>query len=65
MIKKNALQWLILTVGQLVPTALIILGGGLISWGAGMIYPPVGVITAGGLAVLAGVLLIKGGGGDG
>ena len=36
---------------------LVILAGGMaIAWGAGLIYPPAGIITAGVLAVAAGVL---------
>ena len=36
---------------------VVILAGGMaIAWGAGLIYPPAGIITAGVLAVAAGVL---------
>ena len=58
MIYKSSIQWLARTI----PTALLILGAASFSVGVGMIYLPAGVIAAGALTMLAGVLLIKGGG---
>lgn len=50
------------TLGNLLPTGLLVLGAVAISCGIAMIYVPAGVISAGALAVVGGVLLIKGGG---
>lgn len=44
------------------PTGLITLGWGLASWGVGMISPPFGLITAGSMLLIFGVMMIRGGG---
>ena len=62
MINKNSVQWLAQAIGRTIPTVLLILGAATFSIGIGMIYLPAGVITTGALAMMAGVLLIKGGG---
>ena len=49
-------------IGELFPTGLLVLGAAAISWGIGRIYPPAGLIAAGALSVLGGLLLIRGGG---
>lgn len=51
-------------VGDMLPTSLLVLGAVAVSCGIGMIYFPAGVIAAGALAILGGVLLIRGGGED-
>lgn len=52
------------SLASLVADLALILGAALVSVGAGMIYIPVGVITAGCL-IVAGVALAARGGGDG
>lgn len=47
------------------PTALLLSGAGTVAVGAGLIYLPAGVIALGLLSMAAGVILIRGGGGDG
>ena len=49
---------------ELLPTGLVVLGSIAVSVGAAMIYLPAGVIAAGGLLMLGGVLLIRGGNED-
>lgn len=44
------------------PTGLIVLGGGLTSGGVGMISPPFGLIAAGSMLLIFGVMMICGGG---
>ncbi len=46
------------------PTVLVVLGAAAMAVGIGMIYLPAGVIAGGALSVLAGVVLIRGGGDD-
>lgn len=53
---------LLKTLGDLLPTGLLVLGAIAVSGGIAMIYVPAGIIAAGALAILAGVLLIQGGG---
>lgn len=53
---------LLKTLGNLLPTSLLVLGAIAVSGGIAMIYVPAGVIAAGALAIIAGVLLIQGGG---
>ena len=53
---------LLKTLGDLLPTSLLVLGAIAVSGGIAMIYVPAGVIAAGVLAIIAGVLLIQGGG---
>lgn len=43
------------------PTGLLILGAAVMAVGVGMIYFPAGLIAGGGMAVAAGVFLIRGG----
>lgn len=51
--------------GDMLPTGLLVLGAVTVSCGIGMIFIPAGVISAGGLAIIGGVLLIRGGGDGG
>lgn len=53
------------TLGAMLPTLLLVLGAVAVSCGVAMIYPPAGVITAGALAIVGGVLLIRGEGEEG
>lgn len=52
---------LLQALGAAMPILLFIFGAAAISFGAAMIYPPAGAITAGVLAIICGVLMIKGG----
>lgn len=52
-------------VGDMLPTGLLVLGAVAVSCGIGMIYLPVGIVAAGALSIIGGVLLIRGGGDDG
>lgn len=49
-------------LSAMLPTLLLVLGAAAVSCGIAMIYPPAGVIAAGTLAIVGGVLLIRGGG---
>ena len=49
-------------LSAMLPTILLLLGAVAVSCGIAMIYLPAGVITAGALAIVGGVLLIRGGG---
>lgn len=51
-------------IRELIPTALLAAGAVCVSYGVWMISAPAGVITAGVLAVVAGVLTTLGGGDD-
>lgn len=51
-------------VGDMLPTSLLVLGAVAVSCGIGMIYLPAGIIAAGALSIIGGVLLIRGGGDD-
>lgn len=53
---------LLKTMSDMLPTALLVLGAVAVSCGVGLIYVPAGIITAGMAAIIAGVLLVKGGG---
>lgn len=53
---------LLKTLGDMLPTSLLVLGAVAVSCGVGMIYLPAGIIVAGVLAILSGVMLIRGGG---
>ena len=44
-------------LGDLLPTGMLVLGAVAVSCGIAMIYVPAGVISAGALAVIGGVLL--------
>lgn len=46
------------------PTVLLVAGAAAVSAGVAMIWPPAGIITAGILAMVGGVLLILGNGGS-
>lgn len=52
-------------VNDMLPTDLLVLGSVAVSYGIGMIYLPAGIIAAGVLSIIGGVLLIQGGGNDG
>ena len=52
-------------VGDMLPTGLLVLGAVAVSCGIGMIYLPAGVVAAGVLSIIGGVLLIRGGGDEG
>lgn len=43
-----------------IPDALMVLGGVLIAWGAGMVFVPAGFMVGGGLAIAAGYLIARG-----
>lgn len=49
-------------LSAMLPTILLVLGAAAVACGVAMIYLPAGVITAGALAIVSGVLLIRGGG---
>lgn len=53
---------LLKTVGDMLPTGLLMLGAVAVSFGIGLIYFPAGIIAAGALSIIGGVLLIRGGG---
>lgn len=46
---------------DLLPTALVVLGSAAVSYGVALIYLPAGIISAGMLAVIGGVLMMLGG----
>lgn len=52
------------TAGDMLPTGLLVLGAVAVSCGIGLIFLPAGVIAAGVLMIIGGVLLIRGGGDD-
>lgn len=43
-----------------IPDALMVLGGGLLAWGAGMVFVPAGFIVGGLLAIAAGYMIARG-----
>ena len=47
------------------PTALVLIGAAIAAAGVGMIYLPAGVITGGVATALCGIVLIRGGDGNG
>lgn len=47
--------------GDLLPTTLVVLGAVAVSVGISMIYLPAGIVAAGVLVAVGGVLMIKGG----
>lgn len=49
-------------LSAMLPTMLLVLGAVAVACGVAMIYLPAGVIAAGTLAIIGGVLLIRGGG---
>lgn len=53
---------LLKTLSAMLPTVLLVSGTVAVSCGVAMIYLPAGLITAGALAIIGGVLLIRGGG---
>lgn len=59
---RNAVRGIGKGLSAMLPTMLLVLGAVAVSCGVAMIYLPAGVITAGVLAVIGGVLLIRGGG---
>ncbi len=58
------MKWILKAMGDMLPTGLLVLGAVSISCGIGLIYLPAGMIAAGVLSILGGVLLIRGGGDD-
>ena len=60
--KEAAMKKLLEILGNLLPTGMLVLGAVAVSCGIAMIHVPAGVISAGALAIIGGVLLIKGGG---
>ena len=46
---------------DLLPTTLVVLGAAAVSYGVALIYLPAGIISAGMLAVIGGVLMMLGG----
>ena len=53
---------LLKSLGNLLPTGLLVLGAVAVSGGIALIYVPAGIIAAGIMAIVGGVLLIQGGG---
>ena len=53
---------LLKSLGNLLPTGLLVLGAVAVSGGIAVIYVPAGIIAAGIMAIVGGVLLIQGGG---
>lgn len=49
------------TLATIMPTAIVVIGAVAVAVGIGMIYLPAGVIAGGALAMVAGVVLIRGG----
>ena len=56
---------LLKTLSAMLPTLLLVLGAVAVSCGVAMIYLPAGVIAAGAIDIVGGVLLIRGGGEEG
>ena len=54
------MEKLLKTLSAKLPTLLLVLGAVAVSCGIAMIYLPAGVIAAGTLAIVGGVLLIRG-----
>jgi|GEM_PF-3800249 len=61
---KDALVRAVAGVSRLLPTAMLVGGAAAVAIGIGLLSVPAGVISAGALSVLGGVLLIRGGGDD-
>ena len=59
---KDAVNGIGKGLSAMLPTILLVLGAVAVSCGVAMIYLPAGVISAGVLAIIGGVLLIRGGG---
>lgn len=59
---KDAVRGISKGLNAMLPTFLLVLGAVAVSCGIAMIYLPAGVIAAGILAIIGGVLLIRGGG---
>lgn len=59
---KNAVSGISKGLNAMLPTILLVFGAVTVSGGVAMIYLPAGVIAAGTLAIICGVLLIRGGG---
>ena len=53
---------LLKSLGNLLPTGLLVLGAVAVSGGIALLYVPAGIIAAGIMAIVGGVLLIQGGG---
>lgn len=62
---KDAVCGISKGLSAMLPTMLLVLGAAAVSGGVAMIYLPAGVIAAGCLAIICGVLLIRGGGDEG
>ena len=58
---KNAVSGIGKGLNAMLPTLLLVLGAVGVSCGVAMIYLPAGMIAAGVLAIIGGVLLIRGG----
>ena len=56
------MKQLLKKLDDVLPAALLILGGIVASAGIGLIYVPAGIIAAGAMIMSLGVLLIRGGG---
>lgn len=61
---RNALRGVGKRLSAMLPTMLLVSGAVGVSCGVAMIYLPAGVIAAGVLAIIGGVLLIRGEGGE-
>ncbi len=61
---KTAVKGITKWINVRLPTSLLALGAVAVSMGVGMIYRPAGIIVAGVLMMLSGVLMIKGGDSD-
>ena len=59
---KNTMRGIFKGVSAMLPTILLVFGAVAVPCGIAMIYLPAGVISAGVMAIICGVLLIRGGG---
>ncbi len=59
---KDAVSGISRALNAMLPTILLVFGAVAVSGGVAMIYLPAGVISVGVLAIICGVLLIRGGG---
>lgn len=62
---KDAVRGIYKGLNAILPTILLVMGAVAVSCGVAMIYLPAGVISSGILAIICGVLLIRGGGDEG
>jgi hypothetical protein len=56
---KNAMKGVTAVAGDWLPDVMLLLGAGLVSYGAYMIYAPAGFIVSGSFLILAGRLAAR------